>query len=774
MEEIDISMMLDDVLGDASLEDVIEANLSDLDNRYTRTQGSINTKESIMRTLNDPELNASLEDNELETNVASCSSFEAQLQQTVPIAESTENENSPIWNLTETSLTENEGDNSFPIELPVVAGNAERKKIIETLRLRGNYLYNTNSIYNKTGELIVSRRPKEHRSAAMYKTCHNCKGVFSFKSIRRHRQSCLGASAKGTRSNVVLSRRIEGRLHQDANPRLIKIMAVLREDDIVRLVRYDELLIKFGNCLCEKYYKLQQEEMIRNRLRTLGRLLATMKDIDPDITDFKSIYNPPYYKTMVKAVRVISGFDPMTGVHMTPSLATSIGTYIRAVGELLKLHWVENNADEKEKVVDKYLFLHSMQYSQVINRIAREDQCEKQRQQIKPLPTTSDIKKLASYLNGKMISSYENLQRQYHYQTWISLLEYTLISIQTFNRRRAGEIERALILDLKAIEKISEAENPEIYEKLSATEKNLAEKYSRFMITGKLGRVVPVLLNSQMETSINLILSHRISAKVPANNPYIFGIPGFTDGRFKYLRACQLMRKFSEECGAEYPERLRGTYLRKHIATTCAGDNMDENKITDIANFMGHAEAIHRSHYRRSVVSRDVLGVANVLQKAQGDEENVADQSASGSIFQACQFTDENDKSDLNPTPSYSEITIDKPRFNADDNIRKIIHSSSEEDSSEESNSDKSYSIEKNVKKSKIKNVVEMRKIRWSKEEKAAATAAFGAMIRSMRLPNNKELRKFKSDNPWCTRTINQLRTWASNEKKKYNLDLVN
>ncbi|XP_067613869.1 uncharacterized protein [Eurosta solidaginis] len=122
MEEIDISMMLDDVLGDASLEDVIEANLSDLDNRYTRTQGSINTKESIMRTLNDPELNASLEDNELETNVASCSSFEAQLQQTVPIAESTENENSPIWNLTETSLTENEGDNSFPIELPVVAG----------------------------------------------------------------------------------------------------------------------------------------------------------------------------------------------------------------------------------------------------------------------------------------------------------------------------------------------------------------------------------------------------------------------------------------------------------------------------------------------------------------------------------------------------------------------------------------------------------------------------------------------------------------------------
>lgn len=222
--------------------------------------------------------------------------------------------------------------------------------------MRGNYLYNTNKAYNKTGELLVSRRPKEERPGILYKTCHNCKGAFSFKTIRRHRQSCIGASSKGERSNVILSRRIEGRLHDSANDRLAKVMAVLREDDIVRLVRYDELLVKFGNCLCEKYYKQQQEEMIRNRLRTLGRLLKTMKEIDPVITDFKSIYNPKLYKTMLDAVRKLSGFDPLTGAHQTPSLVTSVGTYIKSVGDLLKLHWVENIDEEKEKLLTNTCF----------------------------------------------------------------------------------------------------------------------------------------------------------------------------------------------------------------------------------------------------------------------------------------------------------------------------------------------------------------------------------------------------------------------------------
>lgn len=68
--------------------------------------------------------------------------------------------------------------------------------------------------------------------------------------------------------------------------------------------------------------------------------------------------------------------------------------------------------------------------------------------------------------------------------------------------------------------------------------------------------------------------------------------------RYKYLRAYNLLRKFANESGVNFPATLTGTKLRKHIATNCINLNLSENEISDIANFMGHAEKIHREHYR--------------------------------------------------------------------------------------------------------------------------------------------------------------------------------
>lgn len=82
------------------------------------------------------------------------------------------------------------------------------------------------------------------------------------------------------------------------------------------------------------------------------------------------------------------------------------------------------------------------------------------------------------------------------------------------------------------------------------------------------------------------------------DNPDVFGIQGRLQSEFKYLRACNLMRKFSELCGAEHPDRLRGKNLRKHIAITCITLNLEEKEISDLANFMGHAEKIHEGIYR--------------------------------------------------------------------------------------------------------------------------------------------------------------------------------
>jgi len=74
------------------------------------------------------------------------------------------------------------------------------------------------------------------------------------------------------------------------------------------------------------------------------------------------------------------------------------------------------------------------------------------------------------------------------------------------------------------------------------------------------------------------------------------------------------MRRYSEECGALHPDRLRGTNLRKHIATTCINLNLKDHEVSDLANFMGHDEKIHKNHYRHPILSREIFQVSKLLE----------------------------------------------------------------------------------------------------------------------------------------------------------------
>lgn len=118
--------------------------------------------------------------------------------------------------------------------------------------------------------------------------------------------------------------------------------------------------------------------------------------------------------------------------------------------------------------------------------------------------------------------------------------------------------------------------------------------------------------------SIELLLQHRKDMKITEKNPYVFGVHGEDKTRHNHLSACRLRRKFSVACGADKPERLRGTQLRKHIATTCVSMNLSENQVTDLANFMGHAEKIHKEIYRQPLVNREILKMSKLLEAAQG------------------------------------------------------------------------------------------------------------------------------------------------------------
>lgn len=126
-----------------------------------------------------------------------------------------------------------------------------------------------------------------------------------------------------------------------------------------------------------------------------------------------------------------------------------------------------------------------------------------------------------------------------------------------------------------------------------------------------------------MKNCIDLLLQYRKKANIPEKNPYVFALPGYDKRRFRYIRACDLLRTYSLECGASMPLRLRGTKLRKHIATRCITLNLSEPDVTQLANYLGHDKNIHMQHYRQPIPQIEIIKMSRLLKIAQGEVDNI-------------------------------------------------------------------------------------------------------------------------------------------------------
>ncbi|XP_015122713.1 uncharacterized protein LOC107045092 [Diachasma alloeum] len=509
--------------------------------------------------------------------------------------------------------------------------NPIRKEIIGRLRAQGDYLYNTNPDYNK-GQLLVARRPhsKLKRDANDFAMCHQCRNFFSKNSIRHHRRPCLGTQSTPSRANNALSKKVNGRVHPMATERFQSyIHSSLRNDEVGLVVSRDEFLFLFGNHILCKYEKPNQREMVRTRLRLLARILLQAKEVNKQISDFASLFNPLYYKTVIQAVNAVAEYDPAEGTYGFPSNAHDAGTYLKKAAQLLIVECIEKKNGEKKKDVEDCLTIYATKFPVEVAKTAREAQVKQHRQNKdrRLLPATDNIIKLWDYLISLSDKALEQLNERYSFDAWKTAAETTLIMIQIFNRKRAGELERMELDDLKTRERISEDTNPELFQSLSNEDKAAVMKYCHYDICGKLGRTVPVLLTEKMERSIGLIQKYRSNAMVPAKNPYVFGMPGMRVGGYRYLRACRLLKVMAVECAAQYPDCLRGTALRKDMATACASENASENSIFDVPNFLGQSEEIHRNIYRQPVASRDLCNVSRFSETAIGMKTGEYDES---------------------------------------------------------------------------------------------------------------------------------------------------
>ncbi|XP_043275397.1 uncharacterized protein [Venturia canescens] len=442
---------------------------------------------------------------------------------------------------------------------------------------------------------------------------------------------------------MINSKAKTGRIHHAASNVLRqRVFPTMKDDQVVRAIRYDHLIILFGNKLCQKYQDPHFYDMIRQKMRQLGRFLIEARKKSKDISDLFSVFYPKNYDAVISAIQSLAGLNETQTGFRVPSLATALGTLLKQVGKLCVSKYIKDQNKENQILTEDFIKLLTEDYGSSIARTALETCAREKRNKKIVLPTNEDLTKLQMFLRDKIKQNFSALEEKFNRQAWTDLASSVLVSLLLFNRRRPGELERIYIEDYRSHEKIGAHNIGPEYDNLSMEQKNSAAHYVRFEIRGKLVRTVAVLVHQDLRKCIDLFLAYRKQAGVDSKSPYLFGVAGYLKGDFKYLRAYELLRRYAEECGAPNPISLRGTTLRKHVATMCVSFNLSDQEISDLANFLGHSKQIHRDYYRQPIIVREILHMTKLLETVQGCGE--------GRLGQISDADDESDVDDPGTT----------------------------------------------------------------------------------------------------------------------------
>ena len=110
----------------------------------------------------------------------------------------------------------------------------------------------------------------------------------------------------------------------------------------------------------------------------------------------------------------------------------------------------------------------------------------------------------------------------------------------------------------------------------------MLEKCILMKISGKNDRVLSVLIPNAIIEAIDLLVNERSIIGLDPSNNFLFGAQtanGFVDPQ-------PLFRRFSESYGLKNPIDMRGTNLRKHLATRMHTFATDEHDLERVARFM--------------------------------------------------------------------------------------------------------------------------------------------------------------------------------------------
>lgn len=491
-------------------------------------------------------------------------------------------------------------------------GSKARRILLDHLRNKGNYIHNIEVLKKRNGEIITVRQPTQKSSWKEYLPCQHCHGFFKRKELWKHNAVCFKGAGK--KENAKSRKRVQAVASRSIpiDPGTSKgckgIIQNMHQDEVSFQVRTDPLICKYGEMMFELHgHDKTQHVYISQKMRELGRFMISVKKRNHTVQRLIDVCVPSRFKLAVEAAKEVSGFDESKKCYKTPSLACKIGYTLKRVSEIVVGNSLMNDDHESGQKAQNFIKLIDSDWNTFVSKRARTNLEQQKWNKADVLPLTEDVVKLQKYLRSLEDKSRQQLNESADPVSWKILAECVLAQLILFNRRREGEAAKLLLETYQ--KKNTLPLNADVFQSLSKLEQDLSETFTRLEIRGKRGRKVPVLLTDLMCTSLDVLIDLRGRVGVQVSNPYVFA----RIGADTHIRGSDCLRKFANACGAEFPEHITSTKLRKQVATLCQIMNLKKNEMDQLAKFMGHDIRVHREYYRLSENTLQLAKMSKLL-----------------------------------------------------------------------------------------------------------------------------------------------------------------
>lgn len=484
----------------------------------------------------------------------------------------------------------------------------QRRMAWQKLVNKGDYAHNYSVLEANNGTAIPRYRSRKQQERSNFVFCYSCKALYKKKDLWKHKKTC---SSEDTSLKIrpVHAGKLMMPPTQGAGRALFEnVLARMKDDEIKSALLKDELILRYGNSLCEAKSSIKHHRTyISNKLRDLGRLLIAASKRNLNVISVYDLMKNTNWDLLIESVKCVAGFNIENNHFDKPDLAKKLGYRIQTCAELEHFRSLKAGDKEKQEVTETFLNLYRLGWAKAISSKAQSSIQDNKYNKPQLLPLVEDVVRLNKALEKKAIDLCIAIKEN-AYENYAELSKVTLAQIILFNRKRSGEAQRMTIKNYLEAKKGGQVDNT-VLTTLTDFEKKLCETHLRVEIKGKKERRVPVLLTENFVNQVNILLKYRQAAKVE-DSTFLFARQGRAE--FPY-RGCDCLREFAMKCRLKRPESITSTKLRKQLAVLAQILNLKENNQDIIATFQGHDIRIHREYYRLPESTLQIAKVSKLL-----------------------------------------------------------------------------------------------------------------------------------------------------------------